>query len=340
MKHPYRWEPVPHTYIKDKSLQKEIGTTGYKVIPFLNEDQLNALRKIYTDNHSLSNGEGAMFYSVYSQDLEYRQKVHEQIGNVINSTLDKLFWDYKVVLNGFSIKIPGKESGFRVHQDTTGLDEFKYSALSLWYPLWDVNKDNGTMCMIPKSQSLFSPFRGISFGTPFDKVSHTAKKYLVPVDIKAGELLIFDNRVLHASLPNKTKNNRVAIITGIFPKVADFQICYKASNGEMIEIYSQEDDFILKYPNFMHNCMTRPVTGKVIGMVKDLYPQISELDFKSLMAEALIPEVNLVPEEVTLGCNPVSEPDGIERELLMPTADIEKTEPRKSKKGFLSRIFG
>lgn len=337
--HPYDWKPVRHTVFKEESFADLLHERGLTVQPFLSPTQLDALRAIYQEHHQLEDKDGGMFYSVYSQDLAYRQRVDDAIRAVLKPTLDAWFTGYKNVVNSFVVKLPGKASEFDIHQDTTALDEFQFSPLSVWIPLWDVTEENGAMCMVPETQGLFSPYRGISFPFPFAGAKEEVRAYLEPVPVRAGEAVLFDPRLLHNSLPNKSDRPRVALICGIFPEAAAFNICFKEAPGAEIEIYEQADDFLIKYPNFLHHCHDRPVDGQVIRRVPDHYPHLSGADFLQLMDAQGLSRKDLLPPASEWACNMIAEPDRVDREPIVPFEE-EAVEAEVRKTGIWGRLFG
>lgn len=310
------WEPVKSSVIKDDDLANEIYLTGYKKVSCLNADLLSALKSLYDEEHQLEPKQGGMFYSMYSKDKAYRKRIHDRIQQILEPVFEKYFMHYKNVVNTFVVKLPGEKSEFYLHQDTTSLDEFKHSPLSLWIPLQNVDEKNGTIALIEKTHWFFSPFRGVSFSFPFRKINHSIKKYLKPIPLEAGEALFFDNRLVHNSLPNSSEGARVAIVCGIFPESAELQSCYKSQEeGSPIEIYSHKENYLLEYPNFFYNCTDRPVSGKLIHKIEQSFPEMSETEFEKLCQMNNIPVINSVEntEVNTDNCELIAEPDGINR---------------------------
>ena len=339
--HPYEWQPVRHTVFRDEKMADLIHVDGIAVRPFLEMEQLMALRELFQQTHALSHGEGGMFYSVYSQDLAYREKVHEQIQSILQPGLDKWFVGYKNVINSFVVKLPGPASEFSIHQDTSAVNELKFSALSVWIPLWDVDENNGAMCVAPGTHWFLSPYRGISFPFPFAKVMPEVRRFLEPAPVKAQEAIIFDPRIVHNSLPNQSQKPRVAIVCGIFPEAAQFEICYKESPEAEIEIWQQADDYLLKYPNFMHYCHSRPVSGEVIRKVKDKFSMLKAGEFTEMAADLGLQPKDLLPPVSELNCNMIAEPAGKDLAPLAPveTAPAVTNEVAKPR-GFFQRLFG
>ena len=281
---PYKnWSPIPHNVIKDRAMRDEIHLEGFTIKQILAPKEIDSLFRLYHDLHQLESAQGGMFYSVYSKDLEYRANVHREIGKIVEPCISKLLKDYKVVLNSFVVKTPGPKSAFYLHQDTTALDEFKYSGLSIWIALQDTGPENGGMNLIPRSHWLSSPYRGVTMPFPFKKIESTVREYLQPIRLKAGQALIFDQRLIHDSSVNSSKEDRVAVVSGIFPKSAEFITCYKDQSNvdNPIELHRHGQDYLLKYPKFYYDCHDRPTHSEVIDTIPDDFPEISQSLFKS-----------------------------------------------------------
>jgi ectoine hydroxylase-related dioxygenase (phytanoyl-CoA dioxygenase family) len=304
-----KWEPVLHEVVKDENLQAELHQTGYAIKSLLNDNQLKALSEIYHETHRLKAEEGGMFYGMYSLDLEYRKKVHEQIAAILQPVLEEHFVSYKNIINFFVVKLPGPKSELNIHQDMTSLDEFKYSPLSLWIPLHDIHEKNGAVCVVPKSHRLFSPYRSISFETPYGNLTEDIVQYLRPVYLKKGQALFFDPRILHHSLPNMSTEPRVALVAGIFPEDAEVITCFKEPQPKAeIELLLQPDDFLLTNTNFFHSCTDRPSTGETFKTVGQPMNSISAAEFrKKCMQLGILPYEGQIPFYKT-DCSMIGEP--------------------------------
>lgn len=338
------WKPVKHTVFQDDVLADQIHTRGFSIVDGLTTEQLNQLKTLFDDEHSFDVKEGGMFYSMYSRDKEYRKRVHETIATILQPTFDTHFKDFKNVVNAFVVKLPGEKSEFYVHQDTTAVDEFAFSPLSLWIPLHEITPQNGALAIIEKSHWFFSPYRGVSFGFPFKKINETIKKYLKPVYMKAGEILCFDNRIIHNSLANTSDEARVAVICGIFPKDATFQTCYRApEENSPVEMYLHDDNYMMDYPHFFYNCTDRPHFGEKGKIEERLFPEMPSEAFEELCALNSIEKIDKVDhaEATTTNCQLIAEPNGINRfeEANAEVAALTRENSPKSKGlfGFLKR---
>jgi len=303
------WTPVPHEVFRDEALKKTIHDDGYAILDMLSDEEVNRLLDLYGQTHKLSNESGGMFYGLYSMDLDYRRQVHEEIRTILSRALDGLFHDYKNIVNFFITKLPGPKSELNIHQDMTSLDESKYSPLSLWIPLHDVNEENGALCLVPRSHRFFSPYRSISFETPYGSLTQDIMPYLRPIILKKGQALCFDPRLLHHSLPNMSSAPRLAVVAGVFPKEADLITCFKEPSPEaQIELLHQPEDFLLTNTNFYMFCTDRPKTGDRIGFVGKPMAPLSSKKFAQLCKNAgVLPYEGALPF-LNTECQMIGEP--------------------------------
>ncbi len=305
-----KWTPQKHSIIRSETTREKIHETGYTVEGNIGVENIKKLYALYKELHNFNAPQGGNFYSLYSDDIVYRKKVHDSIGAILYPLYDKLFMEYKSVINSFIIKVPGPQSEFTLHQDSTGLDEMKYSPLSLWIPLQDTNMQNGTLCMVPKSHRFFHPYRGISYASPFHRFEDLLRSYLVPLDLKAGDIVMFDNRTVHYSHLNNSNTDRVVVMSGLFPINAKIEMCYRDESrlNSPIEIYEMEEDFLLTNKAFFNDCTARPSRGNVVRNV----PAVSEKSMYEFMSYAAANEIvqTNIEKLVNIGhtMNIVSEP--------------------------------
>lgn len=304
------WKPVEQTVIQDHEVKEKIDRDGYAIVQLMNQNLIEQLTSIYKEYHSSEPENGGMFYSLYSQDINYRRQVHNELGDVLESTYRELFTDYKTVINSFIIKHQGPKSEFYLHQDSTGLNEWEYSPLSVWMPLQETTTFNGCMWLIPGSHAWFSPYRGISFPSMFEPNQDVLSPYLKPIEVKLGEVLLFDNRIVHLSGANHSQNPRVIVMSGIFPTDARLISCYRdVENNGLMEIYGQDADFLLKNMNFYIDCTARPKLGSKVaecGKVKYAY---NRKNLSELLEDKGAEKVDLYqPDLQNVNCDIIQEP--------------------------------
>jgi len=291
----FKWQPARRSFMRNVELEDVIYEKGYAIAGQLDKKSLNLLIEHYQTSHKFNIPNGGMFYSLYSRDISYRKKVHNEIGQILNPLYDSLFMDYRSVLNSFIVKVSGPESEFCLHQDSTSIDEMKYSNLSVWIPLQDTNMKNGCLCVVPYSHRMFSPYRGISFPQPFEQIESTVRKYLEPIYLQAGEVLLFDNRLVHSSGINESGADRVVIMAGIYPDNVPIMSCYKDESdaNSPIELIQQSDDYLITFENFLHDCRCRPETGTHAAFVDWDVKPTTQKEFLSMCKHFGLKETNI-----------------------------------------------
>jgi hypothetical protein len=304
------WKPINHSVVKIEAIKQALADTGYILVDISDNSVIKQLEELYQNFHHSKPENGGMFYSLYSHDISYRKSIHDSIGTALSPLFQQWFSDYKIVINSYIIKHPGPKSEFNLHQDSTGLNEWKYSPLSFWMPLQDTTIENGCMWVIPSSQKLFSPYRGISFKTLFDEHYDLLQPYLIPIEVKKGQALLFDNRIVHLSGENKSNKARAIVMSGIFPIEADIISCYRDNeNNGPLEIYKQEEDYLLKGMNFYIDCTARPKTGEKIAEIYGNKYSLSREELTTIMRNSGLERLNLFASNVAqVSCDIIQEP--------------------------------
>jgi hypothetical protein len=166
------------------------------------------------------------------------------------------FENAKAFVGSYVIKEPNPTGIVPVHQDWSFVeDEDKHSSLTCWVPLVDTTLDNGAMAVIKGSHRFFNNFRpspSPQVPSPLSEHMFTIFPYLQLIEMKAGEMLVFDNRTFHGSPPNTTAEARIAFGIGMTQKDAKLVHYYlnpaSAGKNEVFK-YAIDEGFFRKYEN-------------------------------------------------------------------------------------------
>lgn len=289
-----RWKPAEHKVLKNKKLRDELDINGYAKANTLSNEIINELIQLYNDNHQLKSKNGGLFLGIHSPDKDYRNIVHNNIKTILQNEFDKLFEDYKNMFNSYITKTPGPNSEFDIHQDKTCINELEYSPITIWIPLQDTDMMNGGIAIIPKSHGVLSPFRGTDLPDELSKVKEFAKNYLQPIQLKAGEILLFDNRTIHHSPPNFSSKNRLVVVCDIFPMDAFMMTCMKneSDNEKNIVTYKYVDGYVLKVNNVNAGILEQNEFRKIHETHNWKFHQFSKEDFKYTCKHLNIPKTS------------------------------------------------
>ncbi|XP_021896219.1 phytanoyl-CoA dioxygenase [Carica papaya] len=131
-----------------------------------------------------------------------------------SSTLFSLGYKRPVVIQSMYIfKQPGIGGEVVPHQDNSFIYTEPASCVGLWLALEDATVTNGCLWAIPGSQKkgLVRRFIRGEEGVSFDKLSPCYdQKEFVPIEVKAGSLVVLHGDLIHQSFENQSPKSRHA----------------------------------------------------------------------------------------------------------------------------------
>ena len=213
---------------------------GYVVVPLLGAQEVEALRAEGLALHPSGSGFAT---DVEQDDLDLRRRVDAVADRVWQRWLPELFEDHRVFMSSFLIKWPGPGSDLYLHRDTTYVDEDRFRSLSLWVALDDADEalGNGPLLVLPGSHRA-EEYRGTNVVPSHRDDDDEILPTLTAVPVRAGEAVIMDNRLLHASGPNTTDRPRVALAGAVAPREADLLHAVALDDG-LVGVQRVDDDF-------------------------------------------------------------------------------------------------
>jgi ectoine hydroxylase-related dioxygenase (phytanoyl-CoA dioxygenase family) len=259
---------------KDSELQAIFEKDGFVKIELLSEEAVEQLKKLfiqYFPNPSVD-----FYSSSYENDNVAKKNMSDEIGKVVLPYLEKIFSDYTWFGSAFLSKGNGPRSEMPMHQDWTIVDEEKYIALNIWTPLQDTDEINGTLEVIKGSHLWHDSVRAPTLPFYYNGFQTQLKDLLTPLHTKATEAVVLNQAIIHYSKPNQTNDTRIAITTGIKSKGAPMLFHYwnKEDPGK-IELFEQDEDFLIRFENFHQSIFQRPVIGRSIGFKPFEMPTVS-----------------------------------------------------------------
>lgn len=280
------WLPL----FKDQKLDEKLRREG--IVKFKLNELTSVKRARDFLNQTLPNYDqniGENFYgSVSLNDLDLKRKMHQGLAEIFSSELKSITQNHRLLTYFYLVKVAGKKSALNLHQDWSIIDERKYRAYNLWIPLSDSNIQNGTIYAIKGSQNFPLNIRGANIPPKFQAHFEAAKKHLKPFEVKLGEALIFDSRILHFSPPNQSNNPRTAVINNIIPEKAEtFAFFGEQLDSDMqVKQYAVPEDLFIHYDDFPQQKDLPNPKGQLLGEVDyaNLSP-ISASEFQSWISK-------------------------------------------------------
>jgi ectoine hydroxylase-related dioxygenase (phytanoyl-CoA dioxygenase family) len=237
--------------LNDPRLEENLERDGYAVVDdFLGATEIARLLESFKTHDSPLHRQG-FGATMVSNDLAYRAAVDRDIKDAFGSRADGVFNGYRHCFSNFLVKAPqpanaGPQAGeVALHQDITLVDESRYQALNLWCPLVDTDVTNGCLLVAPGTERLNAGPRGPGTPFPYRELAKSFKLRAVPM--KAGSAMIFGQKLIHASPPNRSTATRV-VVAGLFaPREAQLLCCYPDAELKRMEVFAVDDLFYTRY---------------------------------------------------------------------------------------------
>ncbi|MCP4121538.1 MAG: phytanoyl-CoA dioxygenase family protein [Bacteroidetes bacterium] len=263
---------------KDPLLHQRFVKNGYVTIPFASPEEVADLKAFYYD----LNGESKPGFhpTMFHENVAYREKVDRKLSGFVNSKIGGILNNYTALYSNYMVKEPRSDSEMYVHQDWAYVDEAKHFSLQIWFPLLDLNYNNGAICVVPGSQNILNYVRGYGTQCPILHLSDIIKRdYLIQKSLKAGEAIIWHQRMIHYSPANKSDDRRISPVTILIPEGADVFHWFVNPNDpkRKIEMFEANNEYFMNY-----KLGERPGHGKSLGIVDDDFGLYREKDLHFL----------------------------------------------------------
>jgi beta-hydroxylase len=228
---------VRRTFLDD-GLEARLDAEGYVTVPLLAPAAVDRLRRACLDLHPGGDG---FVTDVEQDDADLRDRVDALLQPVWDEVVPRLFEDHRVFMSSFLLKWPGPGSDLYVHRDTTYVDEERFRSVSLWVALDDADPDldNGPLLVLPGSHRA-EEYRGTNVVPTHRPHDDELRSAMTPVAVRAGDAVVMDNRLLHASGPNRADRPRLAAAGAVIPAAAD--LLHAVDVGDGLVGLSRVDD--------------------------------------------------------------------------------------------------
>lgn len=208
----------------------------------------------------------------------------DKIVAVFSRAYEEHFLNYTPFGGAFLYKTPGSHSELAAHQDWTIVDENEAIAVNCWVPLCDVNEQNGALQILPGSHYPKHPvLRAPTLPFFFSGNDDLVLQELESMNVKAGTAVILNQSVIHYSPPNMGENIRKAITAGVKNAGAQMHFHYKIPGENSLEVFEEDDDFLIRFDNFIEDIALRPKLGKSVGLIPYQLPQYDRETLQDLI---------------------------------------------------------
>ncbi|MFT4544637.1 MAG: ectoine hydroxylase-related dioxygenase (phytanoyl-CoA dioxygenase family), partial [Bacteroidia bacterium] len=182
-------------------LNEKLFSQGYVTLPLLNTEEVALLKAIFYKFHSDDEVEG-LYVSSSQKDQRTIQEISDSIQVVFERAMLEHVKDGQTLGGTFISKPANQTEALEPHQDWSIVDESRFRSFTIWVPLMDVDENSGCMYVLPGSHNLMRGYRHITIPSVFGTIYQHIWKRMKPIHLKAGEAIIFDHALGHASKPN------------------------------------------------------------------------------------------------------------------------------------------
>jgi len=245
--------------LKDPVLQERFEADGFVRLPLLGRHEIEELTQYYMRHTGgdVKNSVYGMWVSLHDRDdIAFKRQTMDEIRRVTLPRLNEFFIDCKPHLGSYLVKVPNPRSFTFPHQDWTFVDNQRMQelcSLTVWITLKDVSITGGTLGFVKGSPKFFDHV----IGSPSPAIKTATQghepllfEYLTYESVRAGDALAFNNRTIHAAMPNTTEEQRIALGIGMTPAEADlYHYFLKPGTTDRLLKLKVEDEFFVRYSN-------------------------------------------------------------------------------------------
>lgn len=231
---------------RDPELEAAFTEHGFVVVPLLGPDAVDALREAH---HRLHDGGGRGFVPDYFlDDPTLKRDVDRVVRPVVAPHLERLLAEHEPFMTSYLMKWPGEDSALGLHRDWSYVDERQHRTAVVWIALDDASDEigNGPLRVVPGSHKVVPRFRGTFTEDPFgDHHALILRRFLTAVPVRAGEAVVVDNRVLHASFPNRSDRPRLAVAAAVRP--VGSTLLHPVQRDHRIDLHEVDEEFFYEH---------------------------------------------------------------------------------------------
>ena len=275
----------------DPILQKQFDKEGYVRVPFISKEKVEKLIKLYFETLPQSGGTIASEdvdmakklditydFTFIDRSPDYKKIVFEIISKEFLEGFEKYLVNYKPIIANYIRKKTEMGGTVPLHQNWAFVEERKHTSITIWCPLVDSNRENGTLEVVPASNKRFAEFRGPMIPWELEGIKDTIiKDYLVALDTPAGDAVIIDDSIIHYTRPNKTPNLRLAIQLILIPaEVPSVHYNFDPTKPKEINVLEVDHEFYMQFNPWM-----KPENVKKIATLPYTPRSLSVAEFKT-----------------------------------------------------------
>ena len=176
--------------------------------------------------------------------IDEKQDLYATLEPLYAPLLVDLFVDHRPVVLSVLDKRSGSDGVLPLHHDPTFVHEPVERSVTLWIALDDIGErpDNGPLHVLPGSHRAAEHLRGTRIEPLWQHDIERLWAHTLPIEICAGDAVVWDSRLVHGSSPNRSGRPRRAAVGVIVPRSAPL-LHAAADESDKIAVFEVDDEF-------------------------------------------------------------------------------------------------
>ena len=253
-------------------LQKQYEDLGYVLIKnVLNKSEVDELTNLFRAHYSFNGQPTTMWNSLCDIPHDKSATLSDRILKIVKPNLDKHLKNYVCPAATFLVKNPTPQSTVTLHRDFSVQDEPDFSYQNIWLPIVDTTPQNGQLYVLRRSHKLFNYPLPHNTAWPYLNYEKSLVEHCDVIDAKAGDLVIYGDKVLHGSSDNITSTPRPVVHFGLLHPDAKLLYYYLNNDTSEVTVYEVPYSFFFenawgnqdgRFPVFKRFLYNPPVLSK------------------------------------------------------------------------------
>lgn len=217
-----------------------LHNNGFVILDILEENEIAYLNELA--DKFLGKQQGEFISSSHFLDHTMSVMINDELHKIIKPKINKQFPNLLLLGGTLATKKNGSNI-LKAHNDWSIVDETKFNSYNLWTPLVNTDKLNGTLGLIPSSHKWNNALRGFNIPNDYEKYTNDFLKIGYEPDLKAGQAILYNHKLIHYSRPNTTAHPRNVAIVGLKDTTATLMVSFCLNNKSIDTYKVTEADF-------------------------------------------------------------------------------------------------
>ncbi len=261
--------------------EAEFAARGYTLLRLFSADEALAIRDeaLRRSKGELSANHGGIYLSFLDVGAGQKAALDELAQSALTRALEDKVTGGRLQNGGVIAKAPGAER-LAIHHHSPVTDACFAREIVCWCPLTDVDESTGCLRVIPRSDHLLPYIRVPRGSVYFESFRAEIENYAVPVPLRAGEAILFDNTLLHGSAHHVGPDTRLAISVQIVPTSARNGIFLDNGLGRLDFVETASAEAFQTYAQ----TGVRPAEWETRRSLVNRNRPVTETEFRSLLS--------------------------------------------------------